>query len=87
VLLDEMVTLYKLANAQARKGNYDQILRILNDSLQGTSAGLGFLFGGIPEFLADTRRGRTATRLCRGGLRRTRSLPKAGLITLGLSSG
>jgi hypothetical protein len=57
VLLDEMVTLYKLANAQARKGNYDQILRILNDSLQGTSAGLGFLFGGIPEFLADTRRG------------------------------
>lgn len=57
VLLDEMVNLYKLANTQARNGNYEQILRILNDSLQGVSVGLGFLLGGTPEFLMDTRRG------------------------------
>lgn len=57
VLLDELVNLYKLANAQARNGNYEQILRILNDGLQGISVGLGFLFGGTPEFLLDTRRG------------------------------
>lgn len=57
VLLDELVNLYKLANTQARNGNYEQILRILNDSLQGVSAGLGFLLGGTPEFLMDTRRG------------------------------
>jgi hypothetical protein len=57
VCLDELVNLYKLANTQARGGNYEQILRILNDSLQGTSAGLGFLLGGTPEFLMDTRRG------------------------------
>ena len=57
VLLDELVNLYKLANAQARNGNYEQILRILNDGLQGVSVGLGFLFGGTPEFLLDTRRG------------------------------
>ena len=57
VCLDELVNLYKLANTQARSGNYEQILRILNDSLQGTSAGLGFLLGGTPEFLLDTRRG------------------------------
>jgi hypothetical protein len=57
VCLDELVNLYKLANTQARSGNYEQILRILNDSLQGTSAGLGFLLGGTPEFLMDTRRG------------------------------
>ena len=36
VCLDEMVNLYKLANTQARNGNYEQILRILNDCLQGT---------------------------------------------------
>lgn len=57
VCLDEMVNLYKLANTQSRNANYEQILRILNDSLQGTSVGLGFLMGGTPDFLTDQRRG------------------------------
>jgi len=57
VCLDEMVSLAQLANAQARAANYEQILRILNDSLQGSAAYLGFLLGGTPEFLLDTRRG------------------------------
>lgn len=55
--LDELVNLYKLANTQARNANYEQILRILNDSLQGTAVGLGFVLGGTPDFLMDTRRG------------------------------
>ena len=41
IVLDEMVNLYKLVNSQARNGNYEQILRILNDVLQGSAAGLG----------------------------------------------
>jgi len=57
VCLDELVNLYKLANTQARNSNYEQILRILNDSLQGSAVGLGILLGGTPEFLLDTRRG------------------------------
>lgn len=57
VCLDEMVNLYKLANTQARNANYEQLLRIVNDSLQGTGGGLGFVFGGTPDFLQDTRRG------------------------------
>lgn len=57
VSLDELVNLYKLANTQARNSNYEQILRILNDSLQGTAVGLGFVLGGTPDFLLDTRRG------------------------------
>ena len=57
VCLDEMVSLYKLANSQARSQNYDLILRIVNDCSQGSAEGLGFLFGGTPEFLTDTRRG------------------------------
>ena len=57
VSIDELVNLYKLANTQARNSNYEQILRILNDSLQGSAVGLGFLLGGTPEFLLDTRRG------------------------------
>ncbi|WBI06525.1 hypothetical protein PALA19_02167 [Pseudomonas aeruginosa] len=57
VCLDELVNLYKLSNTQARNANYEQILRILNDSLQGAAEGLGFVLGGTPEFLMDTRRG------------------------------
>jgi hypothetical protein len=57
VCLDELVNLYKLANTQARNANYEQILRILNDSLQGTADRLGFVLGGTPDFLLDTRRG------------------------------
>ena len=57
VCMDEMVNLYKMAHTQSRKTNYEQILRILNDSLQGTASGIGFIMGGTPEFLADPRKG------------------------------
>ncbi len=57
VNLDEMVNLYKLNSTQARTSNYEQILRILNDCLQGTAEHLGFLLGGTPEFLLDPRKG------------------------------
>lgn len=57
VFFDEMVNLYKLQSAQAREKNYEEILRIVNDMLQGNTKGVGFVFGGTPEFLTDTRRG------------------------------
>ncbi len=57
ICLDEMVNLYKLANTQARRSNYEQILRILNDSLQGIASQIGFVLGGTPEFLMDPRKG------------------------------
>jgi len=57
VCLDELVNLYKLPSSRARTANYEQILRILNDSLQGTAGGLGFILGGTPEFLLDPRKG------------------------------
>lgn len=57
VMFDEMVNIYKLQNAQARKSNFEQILRIVNDALQGNTANIGFLMCGTPQFLMDTRRG------------------------------
>lgn len=57
VCLDELVNLYKLPSSRARTANYEQILRILNDSLQGSAVGLGFVMGGTPEFLLDPRKG------------------------------
>jgi hypothetical protein len=57
IVFDEMVNLYKLQSAQARNQNFEQILRIVNDVLQGNASGIGFIFGGTPEFLMDSRRG------------------------------
>ena len=57
VCLDEVVNLYKLSNTRARTANYERILSILNDSLQGVAVGLGVLLGATPESLLDTRRG------------------------------
>lgn len=57
VCIDELVNLYRLANAQARAANYEQLLSMVNDGLQGSAPYLGFLLGGTPEVLLDTRRG------------------------------
>jgi P-loop Domain of unknown function (DUF2791) len=48
---------HRLNSSQARTANYEVVLRILNDCLQGNVAGLGFLFGGTTTFLEDRRRG------------------------------
>lgn len=57
VNLDEMVNLYKLSSQKARLSNYEQILLILNDCLQGSAVYIGFLLGGTPDFLLDPRKG------------------------------
>jgi hypothetical protein len=58
VCFDEMVVLsHRLASSRARSANYEAILRILNDCLQGTVEGLHVIFGGTDEFLEDRRRG------------------------------
>jgi hypothetical protein len=57
VTIDEMVNLYKLSSSRARSSNYEQILRIFNDVLQGGATHLAMLMGGTQEFLTDGRRG------------------------------
>lgn len=58
VCIDEMVVLsHRLTSRQARQANYEAILRMLNDCLQGNVEGLEILFGGTDEFLSDRRRG------------------------------
>ncbi len=57
IVLDEMVNLYKIANGLSRNANYEQLLRIINDVLQGTAERIGFYFGATPETVMNTRRG------------------------------
>ena len=57
LFIDECVNLYKIPNRISRESNYEKLLSIFNDTLQGKAAGLGVIFGGTPQFLEDTRRG------------------------------
>jgi len=85
VCLDEMVSLYKLSSTRVRASNYEQVLRILNDCLQGSAEHLGFVFGGTPEFLFDTRRGlfsypALATRLAENPFATDRLVDRSGPV-------
>ncbi|MGZ9816198.1 ATP-binding protein [Peribacillus simplex] len=57
VNLDEAINLYKITHPQTRDKNYETILKIYNDTLQGNVEGLYISLGGTPEFLEDERRG------------------------------
>lgn len=80
VNIDEMINLYKLNSKQARLSNYEQILRILNDCLQGSVEYLGFLLGGTPEFLLDTRKGLYSYEALQSRLAENTFAQKAGVI-------
>ncbi len=57
VFIDECVNLYKISNRISRENNYEKLLSMFNDTLQGKAEGLALIFGGTPQFLEDTRRG------------------------------
>ncbi len=58
VNIDEMGVLsHRLNSSQARNANYEMILRIYNDSIQGNVKNIGFMFAGFDDFLLDRRRG------------------------------
>ena len=57
VFIDECVNLYKITHRVSRENNYEKILSMFNDTLQGRAPGLEIILGGTPQFLEDTRRG------------------------------
>jgi hypothetical protein len=57
VSIDELVNLYKITHSISRNNNYEQILKVLNDCLQGRASHIGFLFGATPESMDNEQRG------------------------------
>jgi hypothetical protein len=57
VLIDEAVNLYKIVHSVSREGNYEKLLAMFNDTMQGKAEHLAILMGGTPQFLEDPRRG------------------------------
>ena len=81
VVIDEAVNLSKIVNPVSRQANYEKLLTIFNDTMQGKASHLGVFLGGTPPFVEDPRRGLfsyealrsrlTETRFQRDGLRDT----------------
>jgi hypothetical protein len=57
VLIDELVNIYKIPNSITRQYNYEKILTMYNDTLQGKASHLGIIMSGTPQCIEDTRRG------------------------------
>lgn len=57
ILIDELVNIYKIPNSITRQYNYEKILTMYNDTLQGKARYLGIIMCGTPQAIEDTRRG------------------------------
>ncbi len=57
ILVDELVNIYKIPNSITRQYNYEKLLTMYNDTLQGKAQYLGLIFCGTPQCVEDTRRG------------------------------
>ena len=57
IFIDELVNLYKISNAITRQYNYEKLLTMYNDTLQGKARYLGIVMGATPQAIEDKRRG------------------------------
>lgn len=57
ILIDELVNIYKIPNAITRQYNYEKILTMYNDTMQGKASNLGIIMCGTPQCIEDNRRG------------------------------
>ena len=57
IMIDELVNIYKIPNSITRQYNYEKMLTMYNDTLQGKARYLGILMGATPQALEDKRRG------------------------------
>ncbi|WP_314589489.1 ATP-binding protein [Paenibacillus terrigena] len=57
LFIDEGVNLYKISNSISRTSNYEKLLTMFNDTMQGKAEHLGIYLGGTPQFVEDQRRG------------------------------
>lgn len=57
ILVDELVNIYKIPNAITRQYNYEKILTMYNDTMQGKARHLGIILCGTPQCMEDPRRG------------------------------
>lgn len=79
LLIDEGVNLYKITNRVSRENNYEKLLTMFNDIMQGKAEHIGILLGGTPQFVEDDRRGLYSYEALRSRLQESRMV-KPGMM-------
>lgn len=72
LMIDELVNIMKIPHAVTRQYNYEKILMMYNDVLQGKATHLGIIMGGTPQCIEDPRRGVFSYEALRSRLERGR---------------
>lgn len=72
VMIDELVNIMKISNSVTRQNNYEKMLMIYNDLMQGKASRLGVIMSGTPQCIEDTRRGVFSYEALRSRLERGR---------------
>lgn len=72
VMIDELVNIMKIPHSVTRQYNYEKILMMYNDVMQGKASHLGIIMGGTPQCIEDTRRGVFSYEALRSRLERGR---------------
>lgn len=72
IMIDELVNIMKISNSVTRQNNYEKILMMYNDVMQGKASRLGIIMGGTPQCIEDTRRGVFSYEALRSRLERGR---------------
>ena len=57
IMIDELVNIYKIPNTITRQYNYEKMLTMYNDTLQGKARYFGIIMGATPQAIEDKRRG------------------------------
>jgi hypothetical protein len=57
IMIDELVNIYKISNSITRQNNYEKILTMYNDTMQGKAKYIGIIMGATPQTIEDKRRG------------------------------
>ena len=79
VLIDESLNLYKITNRVSRENNYEKLLAMFNDVMQGRTQYLGIYVGGTPQSVEDERRGLFSYEALKSRLQ-TSSLARDGFV-------
>ncbi len=57
IMVDELVNIFKIPNSITRQNNYEKLLTMYNDTLQGKAKHIGFLMGCTPQCVEDRYKG------------------------------
>lgn len=80
IFLDEAVHLYKITHKGSRTSNYDKLLAMFNDAMQGKAEHLGTVVGGTPELIEDKRRGLHSDAAWKSRLATSRFVSQTGIV-------